>query len=366
MAIERVSGVAPELARIVENVYPGARIVRVSSLDPDDAAETSTTKGIGYGKPIRVAVDVHGELKELVLRGAAANAFGHDRRADRAAELLVCADTWPALPNHVQVLDVGAYADDGRIVSLANTGEFYLVTEYVEGVPYAADLRAIAERGALDSRDRERLDVLVEYLSNLHRTRPDEPLAYARAARDLVGSGEGIFGILDSYPDDTPGAPASRLQRIEAACVAWRWRLRPHAERLVRIHGDFHPFNVLFDEGSTLRLLDASRGSAGDASDDVACMAINYVFFALSRSESWRSAFAELWFEFWRRYLERSGDGELLNWVAPFLAWRGLVLASPVWYPELAAEARTRLLDFVEAALAQQRFSPALAERVFA
>ena len=50
---------------------------------------------------------------------------------------------------------------------------------------------------------------------------------------------------------------------------------------------------------------------------------------------------------------------------APFLAWRGLVLASPLWYPALADDARARLLTFVEAVLKADRFSPDLAEAMF-
>jgi Ser/Thr protein kinase RdoA (MazF antagonist) len=135
--------------------------------------------------------------------------------------------------------------------------------------------------------------------------------------------------------------------------------------RLSRIHGDFHPFNVLFDEQASLHVLDTSRGSLGDAADDVACMAVNYVFFGLEDPVSWRAALRGLWYRFWESYLVGSRDDELLNVVAPFLAWRVLVLACPVWYPNLPASARDRLLGLAEAALAAQRFSPDLADAVF-
>ena len=73
----------------------------------------------------------------------------------------------------------------------------------------------------------------------------------------LVGSGEGIYGVVDHYPADVPGAPWTRLASIERRCAEWRWRLREHEGRLCRTHGDFHPFNILFD-GDKLVLLDAS------------------------------------------------------------------------------------------------------------
>jgi len=134
----------------------------------------------------------------------------------------------------------------------------------------------------------------------------------------------------------------------------------------VRIHGDFHPFNVLFDERSELSLLDASRGSAGDAADDVTAMAVNYLFFALDKPTSWATSFEPLWRRFWSEYVQQSRDAALCEVVAPFLAWRCLVLANPVWYPHLPASARAKLLNFVVRSLRTPRFDPDSADEIFA
>ena len=56
----------------------------------------------------------------------------------------------------------------------------------------------------------------------------------------------------------------------------------------------------------------------------------------------------------------------MLEVIAPFFAWRGLVVASPRWYPHLAAEDRDRILRFVERALAAERFEPAWAREAIA
>jgi aminoglycoside phosphotransferase (APT) family kinase protein len=172
--------------------------------------------------------------------------------------------------------------------------------------------------------------------------------------------------MVDGYPPDTPGAPPARLHAIERACVDWRWRLREHADRLATIHGDFHPFNVVFGDGESFRLLDASRGCAGDPADDVTAMAINYVFFALDHAGAWEGGLRLLWRRFFARYLERSGDQALVDVLAPYLAWRGLVVASPAFYPSLPAASRDRLLGFVERALAATRFDPGWADDVLA
>jgi hypothetical protein len=72
-------------------------------------------------------------------------------------------------------------------------------------------------------------------------------------------------------------------------------------------------------------------GEWGDSADDVACLTANYLFFSLQRSGRLAGALATLFVRFWERYLERSADYEMLEVVAPFYAFRGLVMASPVW-----------------------------------
>jgi aminoglycoside phosphotransferase (APT) family kinase protein len=279
--------------------------------------------------------------------------------------VLLAADTFAAVPRHVRALDVGAYRAEDDIVSLRGTGEFYLLSEWAEGRLYAESLRRITGASALQAGDLAEVDRLAEYLVALHGEKLSTPFARERALRDLFGSGEGIFGIVDGYPEGAGGVSRERLQGIERRCHEWRWKLKAIARPLVRTHGDFHPFNVLLDSSGEPLLLDTSRGSMGDPADDVTCMALNFPFFALERPGAWKDALSVLWRRFWERYLDLSGDTGLLDVAPPFLAWRGLVLASPLWYPKLSDEARARLLTFVETILDTERFSPTLAETMF-
>ncbi|MET0795271.1 MAG: phosphotransferase [Polyangiaceae bacterium] len=352
------------LERLIGAALDGARILEVRALGADLETDTVTAKEAGYGAPLRIDVRHEGALKSFVLHSATPNPFGHELRANRAEEMLIAADTFDLVPRHTRVLDVGAFRGED-FVSLRGTGEFYLLTEYAEGRPYAHDLREIAALGALRPNDLSRVDALVRYLVNIHAIKLPEPSLYTRSIRDLLGSGEGIFGIVDGYPEHAEGVSREQLERIEALCLGWRWRLKRHYSRLVRVHGDFHPFNVLFDDRAELHLLDASRGSAGDAADDVCAMAVNYLFFALERPGSWQTAFQQLWRRFWSEYLEASRDVELLQVVAPFLAWRCLVLANPVWYSHVSGAARGRLLDFATQALESTSFEPESANALF-
>lgn len=337
-----------------------SQVLAAEPLAPDDGGR-STAKVDGYGEPMRVTLKRRdGTTWQCVFHTASANEFGHDRRSDRALQQLLAFDTFGTLDRHVAALDVGALAN-GAPFSIANAGELFLVTEWAEGKPYAADLRRLARGAALEPLDLERARALAAYLGRLHTRLPRDPVRHRRALRDVVGSGEGIFGICDAWPD----AYAARLEALETQAVAWRWRLRAQAERLSRIHGDFHPFNVVFREGCELTALDAARGCAGEPADDVTALAVNYVFFAADHPERWAGCFAVLWRSFWETYLEHTHDAAMLSCVGPYLAWRALVVGCPRFYPHLSERARERMLELARVALTAPSFDPAMADGLF-
>jgi aminoglycoside phosphotransferase (APT) family kinase protein len=348
------------LEEVLGAEVPGARVVACEPVGASGATAVARKEG-GYSRAWRVtAEDPAGRAHAFVFRTAASDAFGHDRRADRAANLLLAFDDFGTIPDHVRAVDLGFEAG-GALRSVRGMGEPYLVTTWAEGRLYADDLRRIAGDGAATAQDLARADALARWLAALHSERLDDPIAWRRAVRDLVGHGEGIFGIVDAYGPDVPAAAPERLRAIEEACLRWRWRLADRPERLRRTHGDFHPFNLVFGDGVRFTALDASRGCKGDPADDVVALSINYLFFALQAPGSWRAAFGPLWRGFWGRYLAEAGDA-VLESAAPFLAWRALVLGCPRFYPDLAPAARDALLSFAERALAAERLAPATAE----
>lgn len=316
-------------------------------------------KEFGYGEPLLIRLQHQGTEAQVVLHTMPGDEFGHDRPSDRARNLLLDHATYNRLPRHVRSLDVGAFGPGGRLISLGQAGEFFHLTEFAPGQIYARDLFRIAEAGSLTARDLRRAELLADYLATIHALKHDDPGCYRRRVRDLVGLGEGVMGLLDSYPLDLAVAAPARLERIEQACVAWRWRIRSRTHRLSQVHGDFHPWNVLFQGDERFVLLDRSRGEWGEPADDLSAMTINYIFFALRQAGSFSGPFATLFERFWARYLDRTGDAEALDVIAPFYAWRALVIAHPLWYPSLSLTLRDTLLRFAEHGLAADRFDPA-------
>src|SRR5262249_57771066 len=139
---------------------------------------------------------------------------------------------------------------------------------------------------------------------------------------------------------------AAECEALERKAVKWRWKLRGRAHRLSRVHGDFHPWNILFKEGTELAVLDRSRGEWGEPADDVAALGINYLFFGLRKGGGREVAdpFRRLFEGFLSGCLKEGGDRELLEVLPPVVRFRARGIAHARWHPSLTDRARPRLL----------------------
>jgi Phosphotransferase enzyme family len=315
-------------------------------------------KQYGYGAPVKITFRVGRSLRSAVLETMSPGPFGHEHMADRAQAMLWDYDSYGRLPRHVKALDVGAFTARGTLFSIADAEELFVLTQWEEGTSYHVDLERLAKEGTLQTLDRRRTEALVRYLAVIHRKKRRDPDLYRRRLRELIGHGECIMGLTDSYPERFEFITEDLLRTVEEACNRWRWRLRERTDRLSQVHGDFHPWNVLFRQGADFSVLDRSRGEWGEAADDVTSMSVNYLFFSLCRSGSLQGPLELVFRSFWDTYCEASGDQAVTETAAPFFAFRGLVLASPIWYPKLPTEVRKTIFRFVNNVLNSPRFDP--------
>jgi len=345
-----------ELERYLKTVVgSSARILKQSVLGKPGKGEL---KEYGYGTPLLLEYELHGQRRRAVLHTVRPGPFGHEHMSDRAQSLLWDHGAFNTLPRHVRSIDVAAFKRDGTAVSLGEATEFFTLTDYGEGEPYANDLERILESGELKHSDFERTDALCDYLVEIHSVKNPDHGLYIRRIRELIGHSECIMGLVDSYPPELDPTYRERLLTVEKRSVEWRWKIKDRVHRLRQVHGDFHPWNILFGNAAEFCLLDRSRGEWGDPADDVTCLTMNYFFFSLQRHGHLTGSFEKLFMRFWDRYLERSGDREILQVAAPFIVFRSLVLANPVWYPRLTEELRKKLFQFMSGVLGAESFDP--------
>jgi hypothetical protein len=315
-------------------------------------------KRYGYGTPVKLTFRLGSRLQSAVLETMKPGPFGHEHMADRAQAMLWDYDSYGRLPRHVKALDVGAFDGKQALFSVAQAREFFVLNEWMEGMSYHLDLERLAKGQALRALDRARTQCLARYLAEIHATKRRDVDLYKRRLRELIGHGECIMGLTDSYPKQCGFITEDLLHTVEEACNRWRWRLRSKAGRLSQVHGDFHPYNVLFRAGTDFSVLDRSRGEWGEPADDVTAMTINYLLNSLIRWGKLKGPFESLFRLFWDTYIEVSGDKGVTETAAPFFAFRGLVVASPVWYPNLSMDVRRSLFRFIENVLDVPRFEP--------
>ncbi|MDA8169307.1 MAG: hypothetical protein M0Z59_06360 [Nitrospiraceae bacterium] len=325
-------------------------------------------KGLGsgvHGEGYLVRAQKDGAVREYVIKSIRREGLGHDYPSDRAAVLLLALDTYNALPGHVRAIDVLSRMPDGSLRPVGGGTEYYLLMQRALGTSYFQDLETMAEKAALGKEDRAKITMMADYLAGIHGRKKASRGLYLRKLRDIIGHGECLMGVFDTYPRGT--LHPREMAAIEKKCIDWRMRLKSGYRRLCLVHGDFHPGNIWFyEEGENNKkfdfvLLDRSRGPWGEAADDLTALSINYVFFSVKRHNEVKGPYLEAIKLFFRRYIEKTGDEDVLDFTAPFFAFRGAVVANPVFYPELKSHQRTLIFRFVNSVLDSPRFDPARA-----
>jgi len=334
------------LKNYFKNLYSNLTDIRIKKLG-------SGVQGSGFS--IEVVTDSN--VFEYVLKTLLPEGLGHDYPSDRASVFLLDLDEFKNMPKHVKAIDVLAEMEDGSIKSIGGGREYYLLMEKAEGVDYFNDLSGFVNKRSLDSVDIRKIDIMTSYLAELHSIKKESKALYWRKLRDTVGHGECLMGVLDTYPDDV--LSGGEMGEIIKKSVDWYIKLKPKYKRLSQIHGDFHPGNIWFkSKGYDIDfvLLDRSRGPWGEPADDVTALTINYIFFSIKAYGYVKDSYYEGIKLFFDLYIDKTKDYEINEVLAPFFAFRGVVVANPVFYPELKLDQRRSIFNFVKNVLNEDSF----------
>src|SRR4030043_2205305 len=321
----------------------------------------SGVQGVGF----LIEMETQSGIRSYVVKTLLSEGLGHDYPSDRAAVFLLDLDEFKNLPRHVKAIDVLSEMEGGSIKSIGGGREYYLLMEKADGENYFNDLTEFSKKDYLEEGDIKKIKTMASYLAEIHSVKKESKTLYWRKLRDTVGHGECLMGVFDTYPDGT--LSYDEITAIIKKSVDWIYKLKPRYKRLSEIHGDFHPGNIWFappspplgkgvDGGVDFILLDRSRGPWGEPADDVTALTINYIFFSIKNHGDVRGAYLEGLNLFFDEYIKASGDTEINEVVAPFFAFRGAVVANPVFYPEITSEQRKLIFRFVNNVLDDNRF----------
>ncbi len=328
--------------------YVRATFTNVTNIDISKLG--SGVQGSGY----LISMCTAGVCKSYVVKTLFPEGLGHDYPSDRAGVFLLDLEEYKNLPRHVRALDVLAELEDGGVKSVVGGKEYYLLMEVAEGIDYFKDLESFRNKKKLDATGISKIKAMASYLARIHSKKKESRSLYLRKVRDTIGHGECLMGVFDTYPDGT--VSSCEMADIEKMCIDWRAKLRGKEYRLSMIHGDFHPGNIWFQGDNDFVLLDRSRGPWGEPADDVTALTINYIFFSLMVHGDVRGVYLEGLRLFFDEYLRATGDEEILGVLAPFYAFRGVVVANPVFYPDVTSDVRLKIFSFVKHILSVDKF----------
>ena len=212
---------------------------RVFGAAPGSVRLTPLGRG-SHGRGYRARFIRDGIGRNVIIKTLDKNiGLGHDYPADRASVFLLATESYGKFPSHVKALDVLSLQGDGALKSIAGGHEYYLIMEEGEGTNYFQDLRDMKGKPKLTRRDRDRVSALAKFLAKANSKKKDAPELYFRKVRDIIGHGECLMGVFDTYAMDNNFTNSAEMAAIEKACVDWRAVLRrirrqavPRARRL--------------------------------------------------------------------------------------------------------------------------------------
>jgi Phosphotransferase enzyme family len=286
-------------------------------------------------------VRIDGRPASVVVRTASpVGPFHHPE--DAARQLLWYARV-SGLPRQPRVLAIGTKDGASQWRRLVGQPTIAVVEEFAPGTPYARDLDRIRVRATLTPRDEDRAGALARYLAGIHRDRRADRAAYLRGLRELVGGMEGIMSIIALYPRPFLVRHRELLVRLQCEVARRAVDLEYSDRPVARVHGDFHPGNILFADDGELSVIDRGRIEYDEPAVDVGAALVNYIALGL-RAPGLAGPARALGQRFLDEYLGAAADPGIAAALPVHTAMRVAAIASPAFYPDTSDGVRTAML----------------------
>ena len=266
--------------------------------------------------------------KRLILKSLIKEGFTHDYLSDRAASLIRAHEDYNLMENHVKSEDVIANKD-GRLTSIGNAKEFYILMQEARGKDFFNDFDKIKKTKILDSEIKKKIMNISDFLVKIHKKKHKSSSIYRRKMRETISGNGSIIEMLDFHSDENFIRFEKKWFEILKQIIRY-WRISRNMDyRLCEVHGDFHPGNIWF-ENEKLIILDRARGRFGEPADDITSFIINPIMYSLILNGKFDGPFKEMYDIFWNNYFKKTKDREMRKIIAPYLAFKIAIVTNPI------------------------------------
>jgi thiamine kinase-like enzyme len=243
---------------------------------------------------------------------------------------------------------------------LDEKSEIYHVQEYGgKGTSYVDMLDRKMGKTEVDSEDKKEIEKILDFIVPLHKTRHPSTskkklvAVYNDSWRNVIGHPEYLLQLLHDLPDDTKVLNPKEQRELLVLMFDNIRHFKNRPDRLSAIHGDFWGSNVFFRDDGTVYVIDYSRTPWGDPGYDVGIWMSQYLFrYHLGNKRYFKS----LGNYFLNRYIERTGDKEIVRTMVNTLGPVAAIYASPTYIPGLDDKVRRSFYDHVTEILKRKEF----------
>ncbi len=240
--------------------------------------------------------------------------------------------------------------------------EVYHFQEYGgEGKNYLEILNSKQNKNELDSIDKEEIEQLVDFVAKIHSVKhPSQDkrkltAVYNDWLRSVIGHPEYLLQLLHAIGEDSPALKPKDQGKYLALMLENMHYFKNKPERVVALHGDFWGANAFFRQDGTLFMIDYSRMPWGDAGFDIGFW-ISVYLMGYHKDKERSKYFRKLGEYFLDKYIEKTGDKEVLNTMVYSLGLVAAMYASPTWVPGIDSDVRIKYFNHVCEMLKRKEF----------